>query len=149
MFIHAKRYYSVADPKPEYNISKLVHSKTTKMVTILFILHPCHLLCTPTSLTLSCPLRREDGCLHTASPAGNWGRRAATKAVLDPQITSFTASIMVDKIPSGKLLPYNGIRPVEKGERKEKQKGQIMWVTWLTKSPESAPGELQKYCGTW
>lgn len=105
------------------------------MVTISFILYPCHLLWTPTSLTLSCPPGRVDGCLHAASPAGSWGRRAATKAVPHHQVTSFTASIMVDKIPSGKLHPYNGIRPVGKGERKEKQKGQIIWVTWFTKSP--------------
>lgn len=56
---------------------------------------------------------------------------------------------MVDKIPNGKLHPHSGIRPVEKGDRKEKQKGQIMWVTWYIKSPESALGELQKYYGNW
>lgn len=149
MLIHAWRHYSVADPKTEH-ISKLVHSKTTKTITISFILHPCHiLLCTPTSLTLCCSQGREDGWLHTASPAGSWGRRAGTKAAPDPQITPFTASIMVDEIPNGKLHPSSGIRPVGKGGEEREGKGQIMWATWFTRSPEATSGELQKYWGTW
>lgn len=35
------------------------------------------------------------------------------------------ASTMMNKIPNGKLHPYSGIRTVGKGDRKEKQKGQI------------------------